>query len=148
MTCEMLEFVSSAAREAAANREAFDARQPVVIEENMLGVGQMYPQGDVALLRLAALPADARRLNKKHVGNQVVEGNTQGARHCWDSLDGVEIYLSASLQKNPLCGHIYRLTKTRTLTHPEHAHQTYWAGFVGMVVCQRSPTEELRRMRD
>lgn len=127
--------------------EKIDNSQPVRIEPTMLDVGQFFPQGDVALRKLASVPADATRVAKPSA--QIVEGTTQGSRHIWDSLDGAEVFQPAN--QTALEGFVYRLSKTRTLTHPEHANHVYVVANEPQVfqcIFQRSHAEELRRIRD
>lgn len=145
----MIESATKTAVKTAANITTHDRKvdlaRPVKISENMLSVGQMYPQGDVGLQRLAAVPDGAVLVEKPSA--QVAEGTTKGARHIWDSMEGITVYRMPD-SDNPLKGDIYCLAKERTLTHPEHADQTYFAGFVGWATFQRTYAEELRRRLD
>lgn len=109
----------------------------------MLEVGQFIPQGDLALKKLKEVPQNARLV--KNPSSQVAGGTTQGSRHIWDSMDGINVY---DIEKNELTGFVYELTKERTLTHPEHAHHTYHAGYIGQIIYQRSASQELRKIAD
>lgn len=135
-----LKFVDDAAR------ERIDSAAPVRIDETTLDVGQFVPQGDVALVKLAGVPAGAKRVKKPSV--QIVPGTTQGSRHVWDSLDGITVYDPPENDRSPLVGQIYVLAKERTLTHPEHGHHVYHAGFIGLARYQRQFADELRRVVD
>lgn len=135
-----LTFVDNAAR------ERIDSAETVRIDATTLDVGQFVPQGDVALFKLLEVPNGAARIKKPSA--QIVEGATQGSRHVWDSLDGVAVFEPPAEMRSPLVGRIYVLSKERTLTHPEHGHHVYPAGFIGIVRYQRQFAEELRRVAD
>ena len=115
--------------------------------------GDYIRQGDVYVTLLDEVPSDFTKRELKDLGRnpaQVAIGNTQGSRHIWDSLEGVEIYKKD--RANELQGCVYALSQTRTLTHPEH----------GDVVClvpegetrifdityQRAYADEIKRVRD
>lgn len=127
--------------------ESADNGAPITIHGYQLSVGQFLPQGDVALQLLDKVPA--RAVKAKNPSRQIVEGTTQGSRHIWDSLDGIEVY---QYDNTAIFGHIYALSQTRTLTHPEHADQTYVVEDGELLVfrCryQRAMGEELRRVLD
>ncbi len=134
-----LQFVNSEA-------ERIDSAKTIRIDDTTLDVGQFVPQGDVALVKLARVPRGAVRV--KYPSPQIVDGTTQGSRHVWDSLDGVEVYDPPQAEQSPLVGRIYVLKQERTLTHPEHGHHVYPAGFIGVARYQRQFAEELRRVAD
>jgi len=117
--------------------------------------GEHIRQGDVYVEGLIKVPAAYKPVDfraKEFKGNpaQVVPGETQGSRHIWDSMDGVEMFTNPNA--NELQGSVYALSETRTLTHPEH----------GDVICtvppgekryinitmQRMYAEEVRRVKD
>ena len=135
---EALEFIDSAAK------EAIDNAATVRIEETTLDVGQFYTQGDLALRKLSEVPADAVLVENPIC--QVAEGTTKGARHIWDSLDGVTVYRRPNA--DALTGSIYVLAQERTLTHPDHGDHVYHAGFIGEAIFQRQMAEELKRIVD
>lgn len=127
--------------------ESIDSAKPVVIEPHQLAVGQFYPQGDVAMKRLAAVPDGAVKVENPPL--QVVEGSTQGSRHKWDSLEGVKVFEVPGA--TALEGFVYELSTTRTLTHPEHANHTYVVDDEVVVVqriAQRAFAKELKRIVD
>ena len=127
--------------------ESIDNGKAVTIQPTMMDVGQMFPQGDVALQRMSFVPEKAKLVEKFDL--QVAEGSTLGSRHIWDSPEGITAYRLDD--GNPLMGLIYVLSKTRTLTHPEHADQTYVVDGEPLIFqCrfQRQHAEELRRIRD
>lgn len=117
--------------------------------------GDHIRQGDVYVTLRDKVPNGftKRELKDKDLGRnpaQVAIGNTQGSRHIWDSLEGVDIYKKDGADE--LQGCVYVLRETRTLTHPEH----------GDVICtvpegetrtfeityQRAYAKEIKRVRD
>lgn len=139
---ENLAYIDEAAAECA---EATRTKKPTYhIEETHLDVGQFVAQGDVALVKLDKIPEGATRI--EHPSAQIAPGTTQGSRHIWDSMDGVEVYELKG--QDALHGNVYVLRKERTLTHPEHGEHTYHAGFIGQCIYQRAAKEELSRIQD
>lgn len=78
---------------------------------------------------------------------QLVPGNTHGAKHCLDSLDGVEIYRPQNWSEASLVGPFLRLSKERTITHPTHGAVTIPAGFAVQCRYQQNYDEQLRQSR-
>lgn len=82
---------------------------------------------------------------------QLVPGNTQGARHCLDSLDGVELLVPSNWNDESLQGPFLRIAKQRTIPHPTHGPVVIPAGFSILCCYQREYDKELakeRRARD
>lgn len=140
-----LKFVKEAVE--ASDLENIALGKDIEITENMVDFGEGYAQGDVLLIRMRELPSDARKL--RNPSPKIAEGNTQGANHIWDSMEGVTVYESQSMAAaNPLFGAIYKLDKKRTLTHPGHGHHTYFGGSLWYSTFQRANTMDLQRLRD
>lgn len=78
---------------------------------------------------------------------QLVPGNTQGAKHCLDSLDGVELYRPRNWSEASLVGPFLRLSKERTITHPTHGAVTIPAGFSVRCRYQQNYDEQLKQAR-
>lgn len=115
--------------------------------------GDYIRQGDVYVTLCDEVPVGFTKREMKDLGRnpaQVAIGSTQGSRHIWDSLDGVEIYKKDNA--NELQGCVYVLKETRTLTHPEHGDIicTVPEGETRIfeVTYQRAYAEEIRRVRD
>lgn len=82
---------------------------------------------------------------------QLVPGNTVGAKHCLDSLDGVELWLPKEWNEDTLQGPFMRLTKERTVLHPTHGAVVIPAGMSILCAYQREFDKEQakeRRARD
>lgn len=106
--------------------------------------GDEWRQGDLRIIRL---PDDFDGpIEKRRANRQLVDGSTQGSRHCLDSLDGVTMY--SLVDKNVLDGPIIHTTTKRAIEHPEHGDCTDlppgWYAFPG----QRTYADELRRVAD
>ena len=108
-----------------------------------MSVGDAWAQGDIALVRLEAVPNNAVRV--KSPSPQLAPGNTQGSRHVLESLTGVTVYTLAD--PTALDGPILDCPKGCTVTHPEHGWVTLRPGVYG-VVYQRQLADDLRRVAD
>lgn len=102
-----------------------------------------WPQGDVLLVRLDALPDGCKKIARPD--RQLAPGTTQGSRHCLDSLAGVTLYRLAD--PTPLDGPVILAEREFTVEHPEHGDITLPAGVWG-VVYQRAFADEIRRVQD
>ena len=108
-----------------------------------------WRQGDVRVRRLhndAVEQLRGRLQPFKEFDGQVAPGTTLGSRHVLDSLDGVSAYRFANA--NALDGPVLRLTKPRTLTHPEHGDCVNLPPGCYAFPGQRVYAEELRRVAD
>ena len=107
-------------------------------------VNQCHWQGDVAIIRIAGVPAGCTEVKPEA---QLAPGTTKGSRHILASLEGVEMYRLSN--PTPLDGPIMVLKKGGEVTHPEHGNvvlleneATYHIRY------QRAYAEELRRVED
>jgi len=101
-----------------------------------------HRQGDVYILRLKTVP---KGLKTEKAQSQLAPGETQGSRHCLESLDGVTFYSPVS--PTPLDGPIVKTDRAMTITHPEHGHVTLPAGCYS-IHYQRQYAQELKRVQD
>lgn len=116
--------------------------KPDAVKYGTTAPGDYHRQGDVYIRRLKALP---KGLKTTQAQSQLAPGETQGSRHCLESIDGVKFYAPAD--KTPLDGPILQCDGPVTVTHPEHGHVTLPAG-VYSIHYQRQYAEELRRVQD
>jgi len=114
-------------------------------------VGSVAHQGDVILVRIAELTAEA----KPRKNRQVADGNTQGSRHI---LEGGKIYdcnlpavakaIKAACPRSSVgeqyIGPVFLTDDTTALRHPEHGDHEYDAGMCVAVVFQRNLDAEQR----
>lgn len=108
-----------------------------------MSVFDTWGQGDLGIVRLEKVPNGCTVI--KNPSSQLATGNTQGSRHCLESLDGLTLY---QLPKaGPLDGPIVDAPNGMRVNHPEHGDVTFRPGVYG-VVYQRQYAEELRRVRD
>lgn len=109
--------------------------------------GDVIAQGDLYLMIIDAVPQGYRRVTKpKAIDKQLVPGNTVGARHCLDSLVGVEIHRPENWDGNDLRGPCLVLTKERTILHPTHGDVTIPAGFT--VLCGYQPEFDAEQRKE
>ena len=105
--------------------------------------GDGWAQGDLLLVCLETLPQNIAPMIKPDP--QLAPGNSQGSRHCLDSLQGVRLF--QLVDATPLDGPVILAEREFTVQHPEHGDITLPAGVWG-VVYQRAFADELRRVQD
>mgnify|MGYP007032458515 FL=1 len=109
-----------------------------------------YPQGDLSIILVDAIPDRYKRIERPtDKDRQLVPGNTEGSRHCLDSLDGVELYRHEEWNQDydGLMGPAVRLTKERTITHPKHGDITIPDGRIVLTTYQPDYDAETRKTR-
>jgi hypothetical protein len=105
-------------------------------------------QGDLYLTVVARVPADFVRVTApREQDKQLVPGNTQGARHCLASLDGVEIWRPENWGEDSLVGPCLMFAREGVIEHPTHGHVTVPAGMTIQCTYQREWDAEQRRER-
>lgn len=119
---------------------------------NACCAGDTIRQGDLYLIIVDAVPSGYVAVSKpKAADKQFVPGNTEGSRHCLDSLDGVKLYRPTQWDEESLQGPCMVLTKERVVKHPKHGHVTIPAGFTVLCHYQREWEKEeqkAKRARD
>lgn len=110
-----------------------------------MSAGDAWAQGDVAIIALDAVPADA--MLDESPSAQLAPGNTQGSRHLLDSLDGLRLFARTGGEATPLAGPVIEAERRFSVTHPEHGNVSLPPG-VYQVRYQRAFAEELRRVQD
>lgn len=102
-------------------------------------------QGDLAITIADKVPDNYEPVNCKEKDRQLVPGNTEGSKHCLDSLDGVTMYRPKNWGMESLDGPYLILNKERTIMHPTHGHITIPAGFAVHCTYQVN-LDEMERM--
>lgn len=138
---EMQQFVQKIVNN---EHETVRPGQPVRFTEACTSGDRIW-QGDLALTIVNKIPSNYRL--QKNPSNQLVVGNTEGAKHCLDSLDGVKLYLPKNWNEESLQGPTLVLSKERTILHPTHGHVTIPAGFIVHCTYQREYDKEQERER-
>ncbi|MGI0058951.1 MAG: hypothetical protein ACREBJ_04215 [Nitrosotalea sp.] len=140
----LLDRISSC--EKSAKKIANDETR--VLEDSDIPVGKHIWQGDLALIRLAQVPDNAKSQKNRTV-RQLVEGNTRGSRHCVaiESMKNVNWYTPTD--KGVLVGDVLDIDAPVEIQHPEHGNIVLPTGTY-LVKYQRaySPLQELKRQRD
>ena len=112
--------------------------------------GDGFAQGDLSIILVDAIPDGYKRIQTPtDKDRQLVPGNTEGSRHCLDSLDGVELYRHENWNQNydGLMGPLFRLSKERTITHPKHGDITIPADRCVLTTYQPDYDAETRKTR-
>lgn len=105
-------------------------------------------QGDLGLEIVASVPMDYVLVSKLRAADkQLVPGNTQGARHCLDSLAGVTMYRPANWGPESLQGPCIVTTQERRVLHPTHGAVTIPSGMTVLCRYQREWAREQARER-
>jgi hypothetical protein len=114
------------------------------------GVGDGVWQGDLGIEIIAEVPREYSRVAKPTAQHkQLVPGVTEGAKHCLDSLSGVDLYHPSGWgpDYSGLQGPALVLTEERTITHPAHGHVSIPAGNTVLCRYQREFDAEQQRER-
>lgn len=110
--------------------------------------GESVAQGDLIIEVTARKPIGYVLIEKPTEQDlQLVPGNTEGAKHCLDSFDGVQFYRHPDWNAESLDGPYFVTTEQRTITHPTHGHVHIPAGRKIRVSYQREWEAEQRRER-
>lgn len=113
-----------------------------------LSVGDGVWQGDLGIMVVDRIPNGYKRVDDVRDAHQLVPGNTEGAKHCLDSMDGVELYRPANWGTGEsLDGPAFKTTKERTIEHPKHGHVVVPSGMIVRCGYQREIDSETRRER-
>jgi hypothetical protein len=66
----------------------------------------------------------AKVAKPKASDKQLVVGNTEGAKHCLNTIAGVEMFRPTDWNAESLLGPCIRINKTITVLHPKHGNVT------------------------
>ena len=116
--------------------------QPVCFTEACVPGDRIW-QGDLALTIRTSVPKQYKLAEKPSV--QLVVGNTEGSKHCLDSLDNVDIYLPPVWNAESLKGPVLVIKKETTVIHPTHGDVTIPEGFIVECTYQREWDKEQAR---
>lgn len=108
-----------------------------------MSVGDVWAQGDVGIVRLESLPEGCTPIAEPSL--QLAPGNTQGSRHCLESLEGVRLFQLSN--PSPIEGPVVDAPNGMRVNHPEHGDVSFGPGVYG-VVYQRQYAKELQRVQD
>jgi hypothetical protein len=115
-------------------------------------VGDYIRQGDLYLIVVDKVPCDYVEIDRPNARDkQLVPGNTEGAKHCLDSLGGVKLFRPREWNEETLKGPAFVLSKDRTVLHPTHGNIIIPAGTTVVCRYQREWDREQaaeRRARD
>lgn len=136
-------------------------------------VNDCQVQGDVMVTVVAPVPekwkdGDTLKVLKKYIPKgyqkvddsnptvqgkmfQLVPGNTEGARHCIENRDGVEIFVPENWSEENLDGPLLACSKPTVITHPVHGPVHVAAGMIVKIDYDRQwdlEQQKERRARD
>lgn len=109
--------------------------------------GDAGAQGDLVIICIDKVPSGYKLAkNLEAADMQLVPGNTEGAKHCLDSLEGVKLYRKQG-DDDSLDGPCVRVAVDRVITHPKHGHWTIPAGRLVKIEYAREFDAEQKRER-
>jgi hypothetical protein len=111
--------------------------------------GDYIRQGDLYLVIGDSIPTRGfQRISEQtDEHKQLVPGNTQGSKHCLDSLDGVAIYRPEKFDNESTIGPVLVLSQERVVQHPTHGHVTLLANTIVECHYQREYDAMMKRER-
>ena len=145
-TCTMERIEKHVASIKAGNEKVKPGEAARFTEASV--VGDCLAQGDLYLCIYEGRPpvGYVAVKNATERDRQLVPGNTQGSRHCLDSLEGVKLFRPENWTEDDLRGPLLVLSKERTVTHPTHGAVTIPAGF--SVLCGYQPEWDAEQARE
>ncbi len=146
-TCTM-ERIEKHAEAIKSGNEKVKPGQPARFTEASVA-GDTVAQGDLYLCIYEGKPpagyAQVKNLTERD--KQLVPGNTQGSKHCLDSLEGVKLFRPENWTGDDLRGPLLGLSEERTVLHPTHGSVAIPAGFSVLCGYQPEYDAELKRER-
>lgn len=110
--------------------------------------GEFGWQGDLKLTLVERVPENYVQVElPTDADRQLVPGNTQGSKHCLDSLDGVTLHRPNTWPNSGLQGPCLELSEERTIEHPTHGNVTIPSGMTILCGYQREFDAETRTER-
>lgn len=136
MSTNVIDQIQKHAKRIADGAERVSPGMPLAFTDACTA-GDCIWQGDLGLIisESSNPPRGYQKADKPT--EQLVPGNTVGARHCLDSLDGVEMYLPKVWNEESLQGPFLVFSEERKVLHPTHGCVTIPAGFSVECVYQR-----------
>lgn len=130
-----------------SGKEKVRPGMPFILNE-AASVGDGVWQGDLALEVVVAVPDGYVKAKKLAANKQLVPGNTVGAKHCLESLDGVDLWHPVDWPNaENLIGPCIVAKKECRVLHPTHGAITIAAGHTILCSYQREYDAEQRRVR-
>jgi len=136
---KMQQFVSKVSKN---EHETVKPGQPVRFTEACMPGDRIW-QGDLALTIRTSVPSNYNLADKPSV--QLVVGNTEGSKHCLDSLNNVDIYLPPVWNAESLKGPVLVVKQETTVLHPTHGDVTIPEGFIVECTYQKEWDKEQAR---
>lgn len=147
-----IDFVMDHVKAISGGQAKVKPGQPFRFSE-ACSFGDTVAQGDLYLMIYEGQVPEGyvEVVEPKEEDKKLVPGQTQGSRHCLDSLSGVKLYRPENWTEDDLRGPLMILSEERTVLHPTHGAVTIPAGF--SVLCSYQPSwdaeqKKIRRNAD
>ena len=128
MSTNVIDQIQQHAQRIAEGLERVSPGMPLAFTEACTP-GDCIWQGDLALIISSSHKPPKGYMKADKPSVQLVPGNTVGAKHCLDSLDGVEMFIPKDWNEESLQGPFLQITQERKVLHPTHGSVTIPAGF-------------------
>ena len=141
--------ITEHANEIKAGNAKIQPGQPATIPV-AASYGDEAWQGDLGFIVAKGIPPTYNKVKLPTAQDmQLVPGNTQGAKHCLTSLEGLELYRHSDWGQNyeGLEGPAIKAITATTVEHPTHGNVTIPAGMIVVCRYQREYDAELKRER-
>lgn len=147
MKTATIDRITEKANAIKNNADPIKPGQPVRISE-AASIGDFVRQGDLYLIVAEKPPTGYVKATAKTKTVQLVPGNTEGSKHCLDSLDSVDLYYPSDWPNaESLAGPLVKAKSEVTVLHPTHGSVTIPAGMAVQCGYQREYDAELKRAR-
>jgi hypothetical protein len=143
----VIDRITTYAAEVARGEHSVKPGDPIHITP-AAQAGDVVWQGDLGLIVSDRIPSGylkIEKLEEKH--KQLVPGNTEGAKHCLSSIDGVSLHYPPNWGPASINGPAFVSTKDLSVVHPVHGDVTVPAGTVIECLYQREWDAEQARER-
>jgi hypothetical protein len=129
---EVIEKIEQYAKKIANNEhESIRPGMPVTIPDSWM-INEGVAQGDLIIGIIDEVPSNYSLVKSPtNLDKQLVPGNTEGAKHCLDSLDGLKLYHPNNWPQSAeetLNGPIIITERNVKVVHPKHGPVTIPSG--------------------
>lgn len=144
------EIQNHAQQIADGKHDTIKPGMPFRIPDSWLS-GDAVAQGDLIITVVDKIPAGYKPVAKPTAADkQLVPGNTEGAKHCLESLKGLKLFRPQgwpASAETDYCGPAFTAKNDVTILHPTHGPVTVPAGVTVRCDYQREFDAESQRER-
>jgi len=144
----VIDRITKYAAEIARGEHSVKPGDPITIT-SAAQAGDAVWQGDLGLVVIDAVPEGHLELTDplKEEHRQLVPGNTEGAKHCLSSIEGVRMFRRADWGFASLSGPVFVSETDISVVHPVHGDVNIPGGTMIECIYQREWDAEQARER-